>query len=97
MNCPSNTGFEFVTIILLLSILGLQSYWMYRLKQEGDKAKVEIDSAKKTISEKEEEAKKIAELARCKICDLCEFKILTEQPFGSLCKNPDLKCESCPK
>jgi hypothetical protein len=95
--CPSNTGFEFITFILLVAILGLQIYWMIRLKEEGDKAKVQIEAAKKTFGEKEEEVKKIADLARCKICNICEFKILTEQPFENLCKNPDLKCESCPK
>jgi len=60
---------------------------MLRIKSESEKTKV-------LIKEKEKEAEKLLNIAKCKVCDLCDYKFAGQKPFEKLC-DPEYKCETC--
>lgn len=74
-------------IILILVLLGLQIYFMLRIKSEAEKSKIEF-------KKKEEEAAKLLDIAKCKLCGLCEYSFAGQKPFEKLC-DPEYKCETC--
>lgn len=78
---------EILIFLIVVTILGLQIYWMLRVKQESDKINVELQA-------KEQQLNNIINISKCKVCSLCKFKILNEQPFKELC-DPDPGCSEC--
>ena len=81
IDCPSSTVFKTVTVFLLLLGIGLQLYFMLRVKYESDNTKQLI----------QDNSQKYLGIAKCKICNACK-NILTKPFLSSLCNDPDIGC-----
>jgi hypothetical protein len=81
--CPTSTVFKTVTIFLLLLGIGLQVYFMLRVKYESDNTKQLI----------QENSQKYLGIAKCKICEVCK-NALVKTFLSSVCNDPDLGCDT---